>query len=393
MGCFVKLATTSDETQVIPSIEIVFFRAVFQGIIVTISMFLFTTTITTTSGLEEEETLIKHPFGLTKEVIKIVIIRGMCGGCGFCLYFYTISKLPLGDAVTLLSLNPIFTLLIASIVLHEPMTKSHIFASLSSFVGSVFLARPSFLFGHHDDDVTTTTQPSALSSEFQWGYITGILGACSGAGVFILIRKAGKHGVHTLNLLFSWCIFGLLFSSLILLINGKFTWPRTTKTWIYIFISCCFGTVAHFLLNYGGRLAPAGIASIMRSSGIIWSYLIEVLIFHEIPQGWTIIGVCLILTSLGVVAVEKHQETRYQQQYRHQRLENIDDDDSDDENNEGDNKGNNGTLQLQTFHSSGGSITKSSSPSSSTSNISDSLVSLDTEKDMDEIERVNGRNI
>jgi hypothetical protein len=118
-----------------------------------------------------------------------------------------------------------------------------------------------------------------------------------------------------------------------------------------------------------------------------------VLIFHEIPQGWTIIGVCLILTSLGVVAVEKHQETRYQQQYRHQRLENIDDDDSDDENNEGDNKGNNGTLQLQTFHSSGGSITKSSSPSSSTSNISDSLVSLDTEKDMDEIERVNGRNI
>jgi hypothetical protein len=96
---------------------------------------------------------------------------------------------------------------------------------------------------------------------------------------------------------------------------------------------------------------------------------------------------------LGVVAIEKHQETRHQQQYRHQRLENIDDDESDDENNESDIRGNNGTLQLQTFHSSGGSVTKSSSPSS-TSNISDSLVSLDTEEeDIDEIERVNGRNI
>ena len=154
MGCFVKLATTSDVTQIIPSIEIVFFRAVFQGIIVTISMFFFTTTVTTTisGGIQnnKKKLLIKHPFGLTKEIIQIVIIRGMCGGIGFCLYFYTISTLPLGDAVTLLSLNPIFTLLIASVVLHEEMTKAHIFASLSSIIGSIFLARPSFLFGQQE---------------------------------------------------------------------------------------------------------------------------------------------------------------------------------------------------------------------------------------------------
>jgi hypothetical protein len=58
-------------------------------------------------------------------------------------------------------------------------------------------------------------------------------------------------------------------------------------------------------MNYAVRHAPAGLSSIVRSSGILWSYLLEVLVFRQLPQLWTILGVSLIVGSLAIVAVEK----------------------------------------------------------------------------------------
>ena len=51
------------------------------------------------------------------------------------------------------------------------------------------------------------------------GHVTGILGACCAAGVVTLIRKAGSIGAHTLQLLFSWAFFGILFSTISLFIH------------------------------------------------------------------------------------------------------------------------------------------------------------------------------
>ncbi|KAG7356743.1 EamA-like transporter family protein [Nitzschia inconspicua] len=287
MGCFVKLLTTTSDMS---PIEIVFVRAFVQMLVVVTAMLFFTIPVpkqTKKSNTELQEStetpaqfeihvepLINHPFGLTKEIALLCIIRGICGGSGFCLYFYTISVLPLGDAVTILSLNPVITIMIAPIILKEPLTRTHLISAILSVTGSIFLARPPFLFERlglaDDEDMDTTATP------VKWGYLTGVLGACTGAGVYIIIRKAGKKGVHTLNLLFSCCLFGM---------------------------------TAHFILNFAARLAPAGVASIIRSSGIIWSYLLEVLVFHQVPEALTIFGVGLIMISLGYIAFEKHQES------------------------------------------------------------------------------------
>jgi drug/metabolite transporter (DMT)-like permease len=375
MGCFVKLITSTSDMS---SIEIVFFRAVFQITIVFAAMFFFTTPVqkirtdkVTTSTEDSdaqqqqqeyccvEEPLIRHPFGLTKDIVTLVVVRGMCGACGFCFYFYTISVLPLGDAVTILSLNPVMTVVIASVVLHEPLTKTHIFSAVSSVVGSVFLARPSFLFGKD-----SSMQENATSR--QWGYLTGILGACTGAGVYILIRKAGKKGVHTLTLLFGWCVFGLLFSAVIVTFWGTFTWPSSTRIWVYLLVSCIFGTLAHGIMNFAARLAPAGVASILRSSGIVWSYLLEVVVFHEIPRAWTILGVGLILASLGIIAFEKRQEG--QQHLGHA--------DMDDHSNR-----NHSTLQLQNLNSKDNFIRKTSD--SSHGSLDDEFRGLIDEENLD----------
>jgi drug/metabolite transporter (DMT)-like permease len=294
MAMFVKLATATG----LPSTELVLLRAIFQGAFVILAMFWYTDP---RANNKEKLLLIQRPFG-SPQVRAFVIARGVIGGLGFIFYYYTYAVLPLGDATTLLSLNPVITVLGASIFLKdEPIRRSHLFAVAASVVGSMLLARPSFLFGTDEND-----ESSSHSSPRAHGYLTGVLGACSGAAVYILIRRAGQEGVHTLQLLFSWCFFGLLYSvSLVIFYQHGFVIPPSLWSWIYVLGVCTFGSLGHFLMNYAVRHAPAGLSSIVRSSGILWSYLLEVLVFRQLPQLWTILGVSLIVGSLAIVAVEK----------------------------------------------------------------------------------------
>ena len=212
--------------------------------------------------------------------------------------YYTVSALPLGDAITLLSLNPVVTIVLASIFLGESIHFTHMFSAATSVIGSVLIARPSFLFGRNDDYNAASYNPL--------GYVTALLGACFQAVTFLLIRAAGKSGVHTLQLLFSWSVFGALTSILLGLLlpiardhwhasgddanekNNRFHFPESTESWGYVFAIIVIGAVGHFLMNYAGQKAPAGLASLVRCSSILFSYALEIFVFGQIPTKTTV---------------------------------------------------------------------------------------------------------
>jgi drug/metabolite transporter (DMT)-like permease len=240
-----------------------------------------------------------------------VLTRGCVGGLGFVLYFYTISVLPLGDAVTLLSMYPIITIFFARIFLGEIARTTHILAAVASVTGAILIARPRFLFGSVDNGPL----PDAGGGIPWLGYMTAALGSCTGSAVFILIRKAGTVGAHTLQLLFSWVCFGTIFSLAFGILqskhdDGEWRLPPSRTSWMYVMCLCCIGSAAHFLMNYAGRLAPAGLASVTRSSGLMWAYMFEVLIFREVPKASTIVGVVLIAMSLVAITLQKVRDER-----------------------------------------------------------------------------------
>lgn len=308
--------------------ELVFMRGVFQGCFVLLALVYFRDPHT-------GQRLIWCPYGSNAQVRWLVLARGIIGGCGFLCFYFTISSLPLGDATTLLSLNPILTVVAAPIFLDEASRISHVVAAIASLVGCMLIAKPSFLFGNTSSDELHSSHPSTYNP---MGYITALLGASCAATVYILIRRAGKVGVHTVQLLFSWVTFGVLFSFLLGVVRPMmiafrearrqqrqqgpvlyedhgttsisfFVWPEDSSTWAYVLGACTFGSIGHVLLNYAARHAPAGLSSIMRASGIVWSYLLELIIFHQVPYRITLLGVCLILFSLATIAIEKYQES------------------------------------------------------------------------------------
>jgi drug/metabolite transporter (DMT)-like permease len=300
MGAFVKLVTQNG----VPSTELVFIRAAFQGVLVIMAMLWFqelpeSTDASSQASQPPPRLLIFAPLGNSTNR-HIVIARGAVGGCGFLLFFYTVSVLPLGDATALLSLSPVVTVLASAAVFGEPLRGLHIAAAISTVLGSFLIARPNFLYESQTESTGT----------FQtFGYLTACLATCTQAGVFILMRKAGRIGAHTLQLLFSWVLFGLIFSILLGVIlplgEGRWALPKCPLTWAYIAGCCCFGVVAHFCLNFAGRHTNPGLASIMRSSGIMWAFLLQIFVFGNVPTAQTSFGVALICISLLLVSAQK----------------------------------------------------------------------------------------
>mmetsp|Transcript_5884 Transcript_5884/g.12878 ORF Transcript_5884/g.12878 Transcript_5884/m.12878 type:complete len:360 (+) Transcript_5884:369-1448(+) len=242
--------------------------------------------------------IIQHPFGTTTVMCKISTIRGIIGGFGFINYYYTLSTLPLGDATTLSSLYPIITIFLARIVLGEEIKPLCLVAALLSVVGAALISRPSFLFGIADDeDDLGHGRPPTL------GYVTALIGSMCASGVIVLTRKAGNAGLHTLQLLFSWVVLGVFFS---LFFGVVFGLLDTNQQWRilsrqelpFVLGVCVSGTVGAFLMNYAGRLVPANLAGLLRSSDTFWAYLLGMIVLSEHPQNTTWWGVLFVCSSL-----------------------------------------------------------------------------------------------
>eukprot|EP00977_Amphora_coffeiformis_P027505 scaffold34616_cov275-Amphora_coffeaeformis.AAC.3 len=326
MGVFLQLTH-------LPPTQLVCIRATFQGTLVVISMCCTkttttTTTTTTSTGASQSPLrLIWCPLGDSWHVQRVVILRGLVGGLGFVFYYYTLTALPLGDAIALSSLKSVIAIGLGYLVLGEPIHFLHGAVALASVTGGLLIARPTFLFGpqqHNQDNADTDADNlgrTTITNINRLGYITALLGACTAASVLILIRKAGSVGAHTLQLLFSWAAFGLILSLLCrpldepwqMPINSTSNSDDSNHTLIYVLAMCSIGSVGHFLLNYAGKLAPAGPASIMRSSDMAFAYVWQVLVFHQQPTLITMVGVAFISVATLTLAITKVRNERSQQ--------------------------------------------------------------------------------
>ncbi len=301
MGTLTKLTSQFE----IPSTELAFYRTSSQLLIVIIYM------IRNKSEEEdgvESKRFIEMPFGKSRDQIPIVLGRGFLGALVAILEFYSMLALPLGDAITLFSLHPIITVFMAHIFLREEIKKAYIISAFATVIGAILMAGPSFLFAQQEME-------DEAEGVDRLGYLTAILSSFCAAGVMTFLRKAGKMGVHTSQLFFSFTCNGVIVSLLLgstlgLRVEGHWFTPPTARATLLIVGMCLVSFFAQLLLNYAGRLTPAGLGSIARSSVILWGYILEVLIFDEIPSMITLLGVGLIISALFTVSYEKYLDER-----------------------------------------------------------------------------------
>ena len=282
----------------VPAMQMAFVRPVFQGIFVLLTMLVRRTPL----------------LAATNKLRLFVVLRGAFGGLAFAFYFATISMLPIGDAVTMLSMYPIFTVFIAACFLGEKITPTKLLAIALSVAGAICIARgaPTALASAATVAATTTTTTTttvvfgAVIERRFVGYACAAMGTALGSWVFIFIRAA--RDAATEQLLISWCFFSIVAS-----VSLALTAQRTTP-WVPLrfdlrcgamFGSAAVGSVAHALLNWGGQRAPASLSAIARTGDVAFAFLWEVAIFHQVPTLLTVFGAFAVVSGIGLIALAK----------------------------------------------------------------------------------------
>lgn len=147
--------------------------------------------------------------------LPYLCVRGLAGTLALCCQFYAFQHLPLADATVIIFSSPIFTGILAFLLLGEAWDGFDAMSTILCFIGVVLIARPTFIFPR-----PTSHRPSVAVND--WEQVTASLVALCGAVLtsiaLIAIRK--MKGVHFLVPVFYVALSGVAITAGAILASG-----------------------------------------------------------------------------------------------------------------------------------------------------------------------------
>lgn len=274
MGAFVKLSGD------LPTAQKAFFRNIVAAI------------ITLGFVLRHNERI----FG-KKENQKLLLSRSALGAVGIVANFYAIDHLVLSDAEMLNKLSPFILIIFCAIFLKEKALKFQIVAILVAFIGALFIIQPQF---------SVAILP----------YIVGVIGAVFAAGAYTLLRVLGnKEKYYTVVFYFSF------FTTLVLLPFTIFLYePMSWQQWVLLLLAGACATVGQFGITLAYKFAPANEISIFFYSTVVYSALLSIVLFGQIPTLLSVIGYVIIFGASFYMFLKNNrmdkQEARQEKQLK-----------------------------------------------------------------------------
>tara|TARA_B100000579_G_scaffold253165_1_gene208330 strand:+ start:132 stop:965 length:834 start_codon:yes stop_codon:yes gene_type:complete len=259
MTVFVKLAGYD-----LPTIQIVFVRGLFTLIIT--GFFLYRDKI--------------DPFGNNR---KLLIARGITGTIALFLVYESIKRFPLSEATVIQYLYPLFTAIIASVLISEVISKRIVISLLCGFFGVyALLGFPLLSKG----SLELENLVIAISGSF----LTGL--------AYVLVRKSTNMNEHPLVIMFYFPLFTVPVCIPFLFSNWK---SPSLIVWFYLLLTGIFTQFGQLFLTYGYKELPATKAAPISYIQVLFAAVIGILFFDEYINLNFIIGSILVLFSIITV--------------------------------------------------------------------------------------------
>lgn len=216
----------------------------------------------------------KESFFGKKESQKLLILRSTLGTIGIILNYYSIDKLVLSDANMLNKLSPFFVIIFSALFLKENINLKQITAIIISFIGALFIIKPTF---------NLNLLPS----------IMGVLGAVFAAGAYTTLRSLGKKENHY-TVVFYFSLFSLIVIFPFMIYVYK---EMSFLQFFYLMMAGLFASIGQFGVTLAYKYAPAREISIFDYSNIIFSAIISLFVFGTLPDKFSFIGYLIIFIA------------------------------------------------------------------------------------------------
>ena len=240
MNTFVRLAGD------IPSIQKSFFRNLIA--------FIFAFVI-----MRKENVSIKP----RKDALGGLMVRSVCGTVGILCNFYAVDHLVIADASMLNKLSPFFAIIFSLLFLKEKVSLMQWALVIGAFAGSLLIIKPSF------------------SNADMFPAIIGFIGGMGAGAAYTAVRKLSGMGVKGTYVVF----FFSGFSCLVTLPSLIFDYHSMTLIQLlYLILAGCSAAAAQFSITAAYFNAPAKEISVYDYSQVIFSAIIGMIVFGQMPD-------------------------------------------------------------------------------------------------------------
>lgn len=229
-----------------------------------------------------------------------LVCRGVFGAAAGLTIFYAFRLLPLGDAATLQYTSPIFVVIVARIMIKEPIKLIQVLTGVMSVVGALIISKPETVFGQsHKHQWVSSTDRLV-------GTILGISSAISMAFATIFIRKLKNVALPVVIIWFS--IIAMPMGLTVLVILKALTLPKLWPHGALILAMGGCGILGQLFLTSALRYEKAGPVSVVRTFSIFLAFVWDITIFSHALEWTSLIGALLVLTSVIILAIAKMNE-------------------------------------------------------------------------------------
>jgi drug/metabolite transporter (DMT)-like permease len=263
MSVCVKLAGAR-----LPAMEIVFFRGIF-------------TLALAWAVLRRHG--IASPWGQQR---RLLVLRGTLGAAALSCFIFSLTHLPLGEATLIQYTNPVFAIIVASLLFHERLRGAELVSLIGALVGVMLVTRPAAVFG-------------AAGGHIPAGYaVIAILGAAFSGSAYATIRRL--RGEHPDVVVFYLPLMQIPMS--LPFIATNWLWP-TPREWVLLAAMGVATQLAQASMTRGLQLERTARATTAGYLQIIFAGIWGALLFGEHPSTWTVAGALVILASTAALVL------------------------------------------------------------------------------------------
>ena len=219
--------------------------------------------------------LLKNKISFYGNKKTLLLLRGVLGVTSMSLFFMSMKYLPMGSAVSLRYISPIFAAVFALFILKEKIKHIQWLFFLIAFSGVLVLKG-------FDTQISTTGLILILASSFFSGL------------VFIIIRKIGSDD-HPIVIVNYFMVIALIAGGILCIPYWK---TPVGWEWALLLSLGVFGYVGQLYMTKALQLAETNKAAPLKYIEVIFTMLIGLSWFNESYTLWSLFGIILIVIGL-----------------------------------------------------------------------------------------------
>ena len=217
----------------------------------------------------------------------LLVARGTVGAIALLCIYYAIATLPLADATILQYTYPAYTALLALVFLGEPVKRSTLLCIFLSFAGLLIMVRPSL------SGIMTGLPPLSIAA--------ALIGAFGSAVAYVLVRRLSQTEDSSV-IIFYFPLIALPIS--LVLLGHNFVIPDW-DAFLGLLLVGVFTQVGQVGLTKAMAKEAAGKITSYSYVQVIFSAVLGIIFFAEVPTLWTLLGGALIISGALINAAWK----------------------------------------------------------------------------------------